>query len=377
MGENPLVELQNYGQSFWYDNISRALISSGELQRMIQEEGLRGVTSNPSIFHKALQSTDEYDEIIKEILSNNPQISEKELFYEIAIRDIRDACDLLMPVYKETGGDDGYVSIEVDPHYAYDTEATIKEAEALFKRVDRPNVMIKVPATEEGLPAIEELIYRGVNVNVTLLFSVNRYEEVIDRYFKGLEKRLSEEQPLDSVCSVASFFVSRVDTKVDKLLEELLSRAGIEEQKTKILGLMGKTAVANAKMAYVVFKRNFSSDRFLNLRMKSARVQRLLFGSTSTKNPAYSDVLYVEELIGPGTVNTMPDATWKAFKDHGKVSRTLDDRVAEAEEVLKDVESLGINLHRVTEELEKEGVRLFEEAFDALLAILSEKKKKL
>ncbi|RME67437.1 MAG: transaldolase, partial [Nitrospirae bacterium] len=228
----------------------------------------------------------------------------------------------------------------------------------------------------EGLPAIEELIYKGVNVNVTLLFSVHRYEEVIDRYFKGLERRLQEGLPLEEVCSVASFFVSRVDTKVDKYLEEMLTRVSTEDEKRRMLSLMGRAAVANAKMAYVVFKRNFSSDRFLKLRMKGARVQKLLFGSTSTKNPAYSDVLYVEELIGPATVNTMPDVTWKAFKDHGRVARTLDDRVEEAEKVLQELESLGINLHRVTEDLEKEGVKLFEEAFDALLEILSEKKNK-
>ncbi len=371
MSENPLLNLQKYGQSFWYDNISRSIINSGELKRMIEEEGLRGVTSNPTIFYKSLQASADYDEQLKELATKD--LSPKEIFYELAIKDIQDACDLLLEVYRDSGGDDGYVSIEVDPHYAYDTERTIQEAEELYRRVDRENVMIKVPATKEGLKAIEELLYRGVNVNVTLLFSIHRYDEVIDAYLRALERRLTDGRPLDKVASVASFFVSRVDTLTDRYLEERLKAESDEQMRQKIKGLMGKAAVANAKMAYQVFKRHFSSDRFLKLRLKGARVQRLLFGSTSTKNPKYSDVLYVEELIGPGTVNTMPDATWRAFKDHGRVARTLDHNPSEAEAVLKEIEALGISLQKVTSELEEEGVRLFAESFDSILRLIEEK----
>jgi transaldolase len=377
MSENPLVMLQKYGQSFWYDNISRDIILSGELKRMIKEEGLRGVTSNPTIFHKAIQSSDIYNEQLRELLSRNNDISEKEIFYELAIKDITDACDLLMDVYRESDGDDGYVSIEVDPHLAYDPEETIKEATELFERISHPNLMIKVPATAEGLEAIEELLFRGINVNVTLLFSVKRYEKVVDTYLKALERRRAEGKAVDRVASVASFFVSRVDTLTDKYLEEKLKNTEDENERRRIQSLLGKAAVANAKMAYQVFKRGFSSDRFLKLRLKGAKVQRLLFGSTSTKNPSYSDVLYVEELIGPGTVNTMPDSTWRAFKDHGRVARTLDADVQKAEDILREIESLGISMDRVTKELEDEGVRLFVESFDALLNVIAEKRKSI
>ncbi len=377
METNPLIELQKYGQSFWYDNISREILQSGELQRMIREEGLRGVTSNPSIFQKAISSGSTYDEQIREILTEKPDITEKELFFELAIKDITDACDMLLSVYKETEGDDGYVSIEVDPNLAYDTESTIREAKELFERINRPNLMIKVPATREGLPAIEELIRQGVNVNVTLLFSVERYDEVIRAYLNGLNKRLIDEKPISGVASVASFFVSRVDTLVDKKLDEIAQSATDEETKNRALSLKGKTAVANAQIAYDVFKNDFASDTFFRLKIKGARIQRLLFGSTSTKNPQYSDILYVQELIGPGTVNTMPDATWKAFKDHGKVDRTIDRDIEGAKAVIRDVEALGISIKEVTEELEREGVKLFQESFEKIINLLKEKRVQL
>jgi transaldolase len=377
MDTNPLIELQKYGQSFWYDNISREILLSGELQRMIREEGLRGVTSNPSIFQKAISSGTTYDEQIKEILNERPDITEKELFFELAIKDITDACDVLLSVYKDTEGEDGYVSIEVDPHLAYDTENTIKEAKELFERINRPNLMIKVPATKEGLLAIEELIRQGVNVNVTLLFSVERYDEVIRAYMNGLNKRLIDEQPISGVASVASFFVSRVDTLVDKKLDEIAESAGDDETREKALSLKGKTAVANARIAYDLFKTDFASETFFRLKTKGAKIQRLLFGSTSTKNPAYSDILYVQELIGPGTVNTMPDATWKAFKDHGRAERTIDRDIDSAKSVIRDVESLGISIKEVTDELEQEGVRLFQEAFDKIIDLLKKKRVEL
>ncbi|RMG69197.1 MAG: transaldolase [Nitrospirae bacterium] len=374
METNPLVELQKFGQSFWYDNISRDIIHSGELERMIKEEGLRGVTSNPSIFQKAISSGNSYDKQLGELLKERSDISEKELFFELAIKDITDACDLLMPVYRETEGDDGYVSIEVDPNLAYDTAGTIEEATELFQRINRPNLMIKVPATREGLPAIEELIRRGVNVNVTLLFSVERYDEVIRAYLNGLNRRLKDGQDISTVASVASFFVSRVDTLTDRLLDEIAQNADDEATREKALSLKGKTAVANAQIAYDLFKKDFASETFFKLKTKGARIQRLLFGSTSTKNPAYSDILYVQELIGPGTINTMPDATWRAFKDHGRAERTIDRDPEGAKAVIRDVESLGISIREVTEELEREGVRLFQESFESIIELLKKRR---
>ncbi|MEC4686020.1 MAG: transaldolase [Nitrospirota bacterium] len=373
MNSSPLITLQKYGQSFWYDNISRGILKSGELKRMIEEEGLRGVTSNPTIFHKSIQSGNDYDEQLHQLLGK--ETSEKDLFYALAIQDIVEACELLMPVYEESNGLDGYVSIEVDPHLAYDTEGAVREASELFEGIGKPNLMVKVPATKEGLPAVEELLCRGYNINVTLLFSVKRYKEVIDAYMKGLERRVSEGKPVDRVASVASFFVSRVDTLADKLLEEKMKMAGDDDEKARIKSLMGKAAVANAKIAYQLFKDAFSSQRFFVLMEKGAKIQRLLWGSTSTKNPAYRDVLYIEELIGPGTVNTMPDATWRAFKDHGNVDRTIDADIEAALASIRSIEDLGVSIDRVTGELEDEGVRLFTESFDALLNLIAEKKR--
>ncbi|GBE02309.1 transaldolase [bacterium BMS3Bbin06] len=377
MNNNPLRALQKFGQSFWYDNISRGILKSGELKRMIEEEGVRGVTSNPSIFYKSIKSGSDYDEQLKELFIRNPGMTDKEVFVALAITDIKDACNLLMPVYEESGGADGFVSIEVDPHLAYDTEGTVKDALELFEDIKMPNLMVKVPATKEGLPAIEELIYLGKNINVTLLFSVKRYEEVAEAYLKGLERRADEGKPLNNVNSVASFFVSRVDTLADKYLEEKLNNAKDGPSEEKIRTLMGKAAVANAQLAYESFKMAFSSDWFLYLKRKDAKIQRLLWGSTSTKNPRYSDILYVRELIGPGTVNTMPDDTWKAFKDHGRVERTIDRDIDGAKSILNEIESLGISMSSITKELEDEGVRLFAESFDSLIALIKQKREEL
>ncbi len=375
MHNGPLVELQKHGQSFWYDNISRGILKSGELRRMIEEKGLRGVTSNPTIFEKSIRSSSDYDQQLRELLGSG--VSAKDAFYSLAARDITEACDLLMPLYRDTRGADGYVSIEVDPHLAHDTEGTVREASELFERIGRPNVMVKVPATKEGLTAVEELLYRGCNINVTLLFSTKRYEEVITAYIRGLQRRLSAGEPLDTVASVASFFVSRIDGVVDKLLEERLKETADEKEKDRVRSLMGRSAVANAKMAYQVFKERFSSEDFLHLKQKGAKIQRLLWGSTSTKNPAYRDVLYVEELIGPGTVNTMPDPTWRAFDDHGVVRRTIDVDIEEARKTLEAVEALGISIEKVTRELEEEGIRLFAESFDSLLNLIEGKRGEL
>lgn len=338
---------------------------------MIDEDGLRGVTSNPSIFYKSIKSSSDYDDQLKELFESSNNYSEKEVFFELAIKDITDACDLLMPLYLHSNKGDGYVSIEVDPHFAYDTESTITEAADLFERIAKPNLMIKVPATKEGLPAVEELIYRGYNINVTLLFSVARYEETIESYLNGLERRASENKDLEGIASVASFFVSRVDTLADKYIEE----SGASGDGGQLL--MGKTAVANAKLAYQSFKKAFSSERFFGLRKKGAGIQRLLWGSTSTKNPAYDDTLYVKELIGPGTINTMPDNTLKAFKDHGEVERSIDTGVEDAERSISELGGAGISIERVTKELEDEGVRLFAESFDSLLALIADKRSTL
>jgi transaldolase len=372
MSENPLIQLSHYGQSFWYDNISRDLLRSGELKRMIDEEGLTGVTSNPSIFYKSIKSSSVYDDQLNSLFASGKPYTEKDIFFELAIEDISGACDLLKEVYESTKGNDGYVSIEIDPHLAYDTEKTIKEASDLFERIGKPNLMIKVPATEEGVPAVEELIYRGYNINVTLLFSVKRYKEAIEAYLEGLQRRVYERKEIHNIASVASFFVSRVDTLTDKYLEEKLKEKGKDAE--RIQALKGKTAVANAKIAYQTFKNSFSTEKFITLKEKGARIQRLLWGSTSTKNPAYDDILYVRELIGPGTINTMPDATWRAFKDHGKVERTIDRNVEEANRVIQSLSEIGISIDRITKELEDEGVRLFTESFDSIMSLIEKKR---
>ncbi|UCG77830.1 MAG: transaldolase [Nitrospirota bacterium] len=376
MSDNPLVGLLKLGQSFWYDNISRDLIGSGELKRMIDEDGMRGVTSNPSIFFKSIKGSDVYDEQLRSFPPDNG-MSDKDVFYELAIKDIQDAADLLLPVYQESKGSDGFVSMEVDPSFAYKIKETIKEAEELYSRIKRPNLMIKVPATKEGLFALTELISKGINVNVTLLFSVKRYEEVTHAYLQGLEKRLQSGEAIGNISSVASFFVSRVDSLTDKLLSEVISSDDPDDDKKKAKALLGKTAVANAKIAYQVFKNVFSHDRYMKLKKEGASVQRLLWASTSTKSPEYSDLLYVDSLIGPSTVNTMPPNTLVAFRDHGKLERTVDRDIDDAYKVLNELEELEINIEQITEDLEDEGVRLFREAFDSLISLIGERRQVL
>ncbi len=374
MTTNPLVELNKLGQSFWFDYISRDLIKTGELKKMIDEDGLRGITSNPTIFHKAIKDSTDYNEQLDRLFPRD-DLTDKDIFYELAIEDITDAADLLLPIYESSNGKDGFVSIEVDPDYAYDTEKTVEEARGLFQRIRRKNIMVKVPATKEGLPAIRQLISEGFNINVTLLFSVKRYEEVVKAYFEGLEKRLDSGESIDSVASVASFFVSRVDTLTDKVLEEKMDEAVNEDEKKWLKSLLGKTAVANSKTAYQAMVTLFSSERFIKIKEKGGKIQRLLWGSTSTKNPSYRDVFYVDELIGPNTVNTMPLNTLKAFRDHGVVKRTVDQDLESAVAVCESLEDAGINLDDVTQRLEDEGVRLFAESFHSLLDLISEKRK--
>jgi len=373
---NSLQQLQKLGQSIWYDNIQRNMLGSdGELARMIREDGLAGVTSNPTIFEKAINGSSDYDAQIRDLLHSHPDMSSRDIFFTLAIDDIRQAADLLQPVYERTDGRDGFVSLEVSPHLAYDTEATIQEAKQLFDLVDRPNLMIKVPSTRQGVKAIESLIASGINVNCTLLFSVHRYEEVAQAYIRGLKQRAVQGMPLQRIASVASFFVSRVDTLADKLMTEMRPDADAEDQGI-IDELTGRIAVLNAKEAYAVYHHIYGKA-FDELRQKGARPQRLLWASSGTKNPAYSDILYLEELIGPETVNTVPDATYRAYLDHGQPELRLMHDILQAREELLNLSELGIDLAAATQQLEDEGVAAFQASFDKLINSIEQKSHNL
>jgi transaldolase/glucose-6-phosphate isomerase len=373
MNKNPLVGLKELGQSVWLDNLSRKLMESGELKRLIDEEGLSGITSNPTIFQKAITGSTDYDTSLQRMLDKGIR-DEKELFLGLAIEDVSTAADMLWPVYQSTKGLDGFVSIEVSPDLAYNTEVTIAEARRLFSTMSKKNILVKVPATKQGLPAIEQLTSEGVNVNITLLFSVKRYEEVAEAYLRGLEKRANQGKPIREITSVASFFVSRVDTLTDKLLEARISSAGSKAEKDKISALLGKAAVANAKIAYKKYKEIFAGKRFSAVEEKGGRIQRLLWGSSGTKNPKYSDIKYVQELIGPASINTMPETTMMAFKDHGQVKITIEDSLEEAEKVFPELRSIGIDIDEVAEQLEREGVQLFSDSFFSLLKEIAKKR---
>jgi transaldolase len=355
MGKSRLQQLSELSQSVWIDYLSRRLLQEGELEELIREHAVVGVTSNPTIFQKAISEGDAYDEQLREVLTR--QDDPKEVFLELAVRDVQDACDLLRPVWDGGDGRDGYVSIEVDPNLAVDTDATIAEAQRLHELVDRPNCFVKIPATKAGLPAIEEMIARGRNINVTLIFSLERYAEVVEAYLRGLERLVEAGGEPSRVASVASFFVSRVDTEADRRLDE----AGAPDD------LKGKLAVANAKLAYQRYKELFSGSRWEALRGKGASTQRCLWASTSTKNPAYRDVLYVEELIGPETVDTMPEETIQAFEDHGEVALTLERDVDEARRVFERVAEAGVDYDDVVAVLEREGVQKFSDSFAELM----------
>lgn len=374
---NPLTQLyREAGQSPWLDNIRRGMIRSGELRRMIADYGLRGVTSNPTIFEKAISGSTDYDEAILECISKQAGVP-AEIFESLAIRDIQDTADLFRPVFEESKGGDGHVSIEVSPRLARETQGTLAEARRLFGRIARPNVMVKIPGTVEGLPAVEEAIAGGINVNITLLFSLERYAAVVEAYLKGLERRVKRGEPVSGIASVASFFVSRVDTQIDKALEAAVASARSGKEKAELKDLLGKAAIANAKLAYQIYKSAFSGARFAALRDKGARPQRLLWASTSTKNPAYRDVIYVEELIGPDTVNTMPQATLGAFKDHGRIRPSLEEDVEGARGVLDRLKAAGVDMARVTRDLETEGVKLFADSYDSLLWCITAKREML
>ncbi len=366
---SPLHQLTALGQSIWYDNIQRSLLENGGLAKMIAEDAITGLTSNPSIFDKAISKSSDYDAALTALLAENPAADVKTLYEALAISDIQAAADLMRPVYDRTDGVDGYVSLEVAPTLADDTDGTIAEARRLFKTVNRPNLMIKVPATKAGLPAITTLIGEGINVNVTLMFSLQHYDDVAEAYLAGLEKLAANGGDVSRVASVASFFVSRVDTIFDKALEAI----GTDEA----LALRGKMGVANAKAAYRRFQQVFGGERFAALKAQGARVQRPLWASTSTKNPAYSDVLYVEELIGADTVNTMPPQTIIAFKDHGIAEPRLTRDVDAALATMEAVAALGIDYADLTETLQAQGVKAFADAFADLLDNLAAKREKL
>ena len=361
---NPLVEIMKLGQSIWYDNIRRAMLASGDLKRKIEEDDLRGVTSNPTIFEKAITGSTDYDEQMQALV--NAGMSVSEIYEALVIEDIGRAADILKPVYDKTDGIDGYISLEVNPRLAYDTQGTIAEADRLFNQLGRKNVMIKIPAAQEGLPAIEESIYRGININVTMIFSLENYEQVAESFIKGLERRAAAGQPVDHIASVASFFVSRVDTAIDSDLEYRARHAKTPAEKATLEGLLGKAAIANAKLAYQKFKGIFHGQRFAALKAKGAQVQRCLWASTGTKNPRYSDVLYVDNLIGPETVNTVPPATYTAIRDHGRVALTLEEGLEECHALIAKLSEIGIDLKAVTEKLQKDGLDAFVHSFDTL-----------
>lgn len=357
------LALFELGQSIWYDNIQRSLLENGELARMIKTGEIRGVTSNPSIFMKAITQSTDYDQSLAQLKSSG--MSAEEIFFKLAIEDIQSAADQFNSMYTESNRGDGYVSLEVSPYIADNTKETVQQAKDLWRRIDRPNLMIKIPATKAGLPAIEEAIFAGLNVNVTLIFSLNRYQEVMEAYLKGLERRVEAGLPLEAIASVASFFVSRIDTKVDNCLQRIIKENGSEVDKAQ--NLLGKAAIASARLAYGRYKDVFLADRFLKLKENGARVQRPLWASTSTKNPDYRDVRYVEELIGPDTVNTVPPHTLKAFLDHGVVKPTLESDLSDSKACFTDLEALGISMQIVTDELLEEGVKAFSDSFTILL----------
>jgi transaldolase len=372
MADNALKKLHDAGVSIWLDYIDRTMLRNGDLAKRIEDESLTGMTSNPTIFEKALAEGSAYDDQLR---TSEGEFTALELFELVATSDVRDACDLFRPVYDATNGEDGYVSIEVSPGAANDATATVSEAARLWATVDRPNVMIKIPGTVEGAKAVRQSIAAGLNVNITLLFSLDAYQRVIDAYMGGLEDRVAAGKDISKVHSVASFFVSRVDTEIDKRLDAAIAKD--PSKKGALDALHGKAAIANAQLAYELFQKATASPRWKALAAKGGTLQRPLWASTSTKNPAYRDVMYVEELVGPHTVNTMPPATIVAFADHGRVARTVDGNYDAARKTVAELEASGIHMSDVTDKLLTEGLASFQKSFDTLLAGLRDKTKKL
>jgi transaldolase len=366
---NIIRELIKNGQSIWYDNIERKLLEDGTLAGMVERGEIRGITSNPSIFNNAISNSSDYDQEIESLTKQG--LSREEVYEQLAIRDIQKAADLFLPLYEDTNKGDGYVSLEVSPFLAHETEKTISDAKKLWKMVNRPNLMVKIPATLEGLPAITETIAAGINVNVTLIFSISRYRAVMEAYLAGLEKRVQAGKEIGGIASVASFFISRIDAKIDSELTDILSKTTTGDQ-SDLKNLFGKAALASGKLAFEAYEGVFGegASRFTNLAQAGAKKQRVLWASTSTKNPQYPDTMYVDELIGPDTVNTVPPKTLAAFIDHGTVERSIDRHLDEARRVFKDLAKAGIDMEQVTDDLEAEGVNAFAVAFTSLLESL-------
>jgi transaldolase len=362
---NPLKDLLKFGQSVWLDYIRRDLFTTGELKRLVEEDGLRGMTSNPAIFEKAISDSSLYNDLLKSLSGKGLSATAK--FEALAIRDIQDAADALRPVYESSKGRDGYVSLEVSPYLARNTQGTIEEARRLWKAVGKPNVMIKVPGTVEGLPAFQQLTGEGININVTLLFSQQMYEQIAEAYVAGLQQLASRGGDVSKIASVASFFISRIDSAIDKTIEGRLKASTNAGEQAQLKSVQGKVAIANGKLAYQSYLRIFSTDQWKKLAAKGAQTQRVLWASTSTKNPAFSDVMYVEELIGPDTVNTIPPATLDAYRDHGHPRTTLTEGIDAAREVMATLPKIGMSMKEVTDKLTDDGVKLFSDAFDKLL----------
>lgn len=369
MKDNPLARIADYGQSVWMDYIERRMIKSGALKRLIEDDGIRGITSNPTIFEKAISGSDDYDEQIRALADQDKSV--EEIYTEIVVSDICGAADLLLPVFQKSKGEHGFVSLEVSPHLAHDTEATIKEARRLWKLVDRPNLLIKVPGTSEGLPATRQLIREGINVNVTLLFGLDRYEAVTEAYISGVQDRLKDGKPIAGITSVASFFLSRIDVLIDPILETIIDGKG--ERGNIANQLHGQVAIASAKIAYQIYLEVFKGELFHILAEQGARPQRVLWASTSTKNPEYSDIRYVEPLIGPETINTMPPDTLDAYRDHGNPADRLQTELPQAEMAFVSLADLNIDIASVTQQLEDEGVQKFIDPYDKLFDSLKEK----
>jgi transaldolase len=372
---NPLLELKVLGQSVWYDTIDRAQIVSGLFKKLLDEDGVVGVTSNPTIFQKSISQGEAYDEQMTQLIKEGK--STNEIYEALVIRDITTVADMLRPIYDNTSGQDGYVSLEVSPDLAHDTEGTLSEVRRFWKLVGRPNLMIKIPATPEGIPAVRQSLTEGININITLIFSLDDYRKVADAYISALEDRNAEGKDISHIASVASFFVSRVDTLVDKLLEDKIKATSDNAERQKLKSLEGKAAIANARLVYQEFKHIFSAPRFATLNHSGAHVQRPLWASTSTKNPAYRDVLYAEELIGPNTVDTMPLETIENFRDHGRVSLTVEKDTPQAKAELAALEEVGIHYDQVTKQLQDEGVQKFADSFHELFREIESKKQSI
>lgn len=373
---NTLIELLQYGQSYWLDNLTRGKIISGELKTRVSEQGLRGITSNPSIFNKAITSGSDYDEQIAQLAKEGK--SPPQIYDALTIKDVQDACDILLPVFEQSGGTDGFVSLEVPPYLARDTEGTINEVRRLHKAVGKKNCMIKIPGTKEGIPAIEQALYEGININITLLFSIHSYVEVAKAYVRAIERRLAEGKPIIKVISVASVFVSRIDVLTDQLLNQRIIMTGKDANTHQIYKLLGTAGIATARLCYQQFKEIFSSENWQKLKNEGAHVQRPLWASTSNKDPLYNDLRYVEPLIGENTINTLPDNTIIAFADHGVLRKNaIEENFEQAKNLFGELKKVGVDISLVTQQLEDEGIQKFIEAYNELISNLADKRLKI